>query len=66
MIILQWCNHRELAFSGQEYVDGQYSDALLDYERKKGQWDIIRIRLHNDENKDDWVIIHDAAWEDSC
>ena len=64
MITVQWCNNRELAYSGQEYMDAQYSDALLGYEEKKGRWDIVRVIFCVDENGSDWVVIHDVRWEE--
>ena len=66
MITVQWANHRELAFQGQEYMDAQYQDALTDYEKKKGRWDLVRIILADNENEADWIVLHDVQWEDSC
>ena len=66
MITVQWCNHREIAFTGQAYMDARYSDALTDYRRKKGQWDIVRVIFCADENEGDWIVIHDVRWEDTC
>jgi len=65
MITLQWANDRELAFKGQEYMDAQYQDALTDYERKKGRWDIVRIIFCiDDDDKADWITVHGFDFDD--
>lgn len=57
MITVQWANHREMTYSGQDYMDAQWEDALASYAKKIKEWPNVRIVLGNDEEEDDWIII---------
>lgn len=63
MIVVQWADGGEMCLQGQQYYDEEYADAMLDYEKRRGNWGLVRVILtHNDLNPaKDWVIIH--RWE---
>jgi hypothetical protein len=58
MITVQWAAYGELVFTGQEFRDDQYADALADYEERKSTWDLVRMILENDFIADDWIVLH--------
>jgi hypothetical protein len=65
MITVQWAEQDELAFTGQEYHDDEYSAALREFERRKGDFDRVRIILVDGVSQGDWVVLHEIHWEDT-
>ena len=57
MITVQWARVGEMVFSGQEYMDAQYEDAIADYAKKKKEWPHVRLILAHDEDDQDWIVL---------
>ena len=63
MITVQWTDGPNSIYQGQEYMDAQYSDALLDYQKKKNSWAESRIIMEHDDDPEDWIIIKTCTWK---
>ena len=63
MITVQWADSGEKHFTGMEFKDNQYHEALDNYNKRTGVWSHVRIILADDEDGSDWTVIYEVRVE---
>ncbi len=60
MITVQWAETGEISFTGLEYGDEEYLDALENFEEHMKDWDIVRL-IFSWEDDPEWVVVHQSG-----